>query len=120
MTLEQVVRPFQRSDRRYGKLFVQSIEPVPTEPESAVLAWSASTSVQTTDIKGYMLTASLREENREVSRETRVRRVENADDPSQFVDVEVIDQIDFIGNRNGRQKFVFNNGKFGLDQFPSG
>lgn len=117
MTLEQVVRPYQSPGRRYGKLFVQRIQPTPTEPETAVLNWTAQTNTQADTIPGFKLTINYKQLHNEVSRKTTVARVTNPEDPNQYVDVERIDEITFNGNDGVQQRFVFNNGRYGIDQF---
>lgn len=93
---ERLVRPYQIREIRLGNgAFVQRRIPVvETEAEEAitsVLEWTATTSAEEATIPEQQYGPPLDyspDEERETGREVVVRRVENPEDPSQYVDVQ--------------------------------
>lgn len=67
--------------------------PQKVEPE-AFIEWGGPMPTQY-DSAPYVGFETVQGNEQEVSRKVRTKRVENEDDPSQFVDVEVIDEITF-------------------------
>lgn len=114
--LEKVVRPFivvldPPSRVRPGEQEIEQATTTSTEPELAVLEWSARAGVQTTDLPslGVILNSDDTDSDGildEIGRSTHTVRVTNPDDPDQFVDVEVADSI-LLSNR-AKQKRQWN------------
>jgi hypothetical protein len=89
--LELLVRPFERRDVTPPQRILEKEKPVDPvsvsygQAGSTVFAYSlfSVTEFKTVDAQTYT----------EVSRDTRVKRIENPSDPSQFVEVEVVDRL---------------------------
>lgn len=123
VTLEQLVRPFVGVN---PTLLQRGVSPVggthstgaPTTEGDAVptLSWSASMSPATIDLPSVGFTVDLSGQDgpdvfqNEDSRQTHVERVFNEEDDSQFVDVELVDKIDFTNDSGLTRKFSLNNG----------
>lgn len=120
--LEHVVRPFvspvskpDRSrnfayggSRSSGSVQTSEGEEVPT------LEWTARANVEVMTLAGRGFTVSLIDESverEEISRETRVVRIENPEDSNQYVDVEVIDAISFQDPNRSKRRYTLNNGE---------
>ncbi len=100
MNLESIVRPFQSPGYTLPAIRPQD----PTQPQQTILV------VIGAEGQGYTfngnesgsLSSYMDASHKEVSRETHVNRITNPSDPSQFVDVEVIDKLTVAGN-TGKQ-----------------
>lgn len=100
--LERVVRTFADTTSKPDRTRVSygggsfGGNPSTTADDDALvtLSWSARASVQILTMEGLGFTIE-DDAYDELERTTHVERVENPDDSSQFVDVEVIDQIKF-------------------------
>jgi hypothetical protein len=90
-TLEQIVRPFQRTGVSYPtRIFDPTQKPV----EDAVLALGREGSTKTfNESFSQRVTTYRDQEIKEKSRETETKRITNPDDDSQFVDVENIKKL---------------------------
>lgn len=102
VALEQAIRPFVERGPRPVPVRETPAQP----PAEAEISWSARMSVQVTTLEaqGIRVIWPDSEDHREVARQTRTVRVQNPSDPSQFVDVEDIQTIDFR-SRGRRSRF---------------
>lgn len=83
------------------------VVPEKEEPE-AFIQWGAPMPTQY-DSAPYVGFETVNADEQEISRKVRTKRVENEDDPSQFVDVEVIDEITFQTGSGGFKTVRLNN-----------
>lgn len=98
--LERVVRPFYNRAAKPSRDRVQA-EDAATEQPEAHLAFSAQMrgSWQTLDALSLTIKWPTDDQEtpdadwKEIDRETHTKRVENPDDPDQYIDVEVVDVI---------------------------
>ena len=104
-SLELLIRPFQSKDVNPPKPIIgaeKSVDPVAVSIGSSggtalVFRAFAVIEFKTEDSFTY----------REVERKTHIKRIENPDDPSQFVDVERIDQIALRHKLNPDDKRIY-------------
>lgn len=85
-TLEQIVRPFQRTGVSYP---TRIFDPTKKPAEDAVLMIGHEGSTKTfNESFSEKVTTYKDQEIKEKSRETEIKRIKNPDDETQFVDVE--------------------------------
>jgi hypothetical protein len=90
-TLEQIVRPFQRTGVSYP---TRIFNPTQKAAEDTVLALGKEGSTKTfNESFSEKVTTYKDQEVKEKSRETETKRITNPDDDSQFVDVENIKKL---------------------------
>lgn len=93
MTFERIVRPFQTTPNTPAP--IAAIVPPDEELENVILQLGKEGSVKTLQGSSSASSSSFsKTESKEVTRETSERRVENPDDPSQYVMVEDTDKIE--------------------------
>jgi hypothetical protein len=94
MSFERIVRPFQRTG------FTPAPAPAIVEPDEPLenlrfeIGKNGGTAKMLIGSESGSITAFTKTETKELSRETTERRVENPDDPSQYVIVEDTDSIE--------------------------
>lgn len=104
-SLELFVRPFQSKDVTPPKRVIgaeKNVDPVNVSigsPGGAAFVFSAFKVIEFKTEDSYTY--------REIDRKTHIKRVENPDDPSQFVDVERIDQIALRNKLNPDDKRIY-------------
>jgi hypothetical protein len=97
-SMEGIVRNF--SFRRAPKQFVpKPVEPAAATDEDGVLFWESSVRPETLTMNGAGWSITLKDVER--SRTTSTKRVTNPNDPEDFVDVEVVDEL-LVRDRYGR------------------
>lgn len=122
VSLETVVRPFlprtnAKPDRE--RLFwaggnrTNGAATTTEGEEIPLLEWESSCRPEVTTLEGlsvYRDEGSDRDvEQNEIARKSRIERVENPDDPSQYVDVEVYDEITFENDSKKKRVFKLKN-----------
>lgn len=114
--LEKVVRPLVTSAPKPDRARLNfaggvnvSGEQTNTEGQGVpVLKWSAVATVQVTTLAAMGFTV-LEADNSEINRQTHVQRITQADNPDNFVDVEVIDKIAFQNAAGVKATYKYNN-----------
>src|SRR5262245_54288101 len=109
--LENIVRPFQRREVTYP---VRVFDDQPSsDTEDVVLNLGQEGATKAFNESFNNTVNSYEDEtSREQSRKTHEKRVENPDDPSQFVNVEVIDKLTVkagTGKKYQKTNFEFDN-----------
>lgn len=111
-SLEQIVRPFQRTGISYP---TRIYDPTAKETKDAVLMLGKEGSTKTfNESFSQRVTTYKDQEIKEKSRVTEVKRVENPDDASQYVDVEIIKKLTTEqgeGSRYQKSTYTFENKK---------
>lgn len=100
MNLESIVRPFQSPD--YSLPATGPRDPGQPLPTIVLTVGEEGQGYTFNGSESGTLSSYMDASHKEVSRETHVNRVTNPNDPSQFVDVEVIDKLTVRGN-TGKQ-----------------
>lgn len=91
MTFERIVRPFQKADFTPPPAAV-----APEEPLENIVLMIGKEGASAKFLVGNIstsITSFVKDDSKEISRETTERRVENPDDPSQYVNVLDTDKI---------------------------
>jgi hypothetical protein len=107
-SLERIVRPFQSKDVAPPS---RVLDTTVAAPDNVRITCGATGYTRTFNAS-YSCTTTLYVDNgaREVNRQTTTKRITNPDDSSQYVDVEVIDQIDSSGvNGQKTSTYYINN-----------
>lgn len=94
--LEGIVRPFQQPDRLLRRRVIAATEKVDVQP--ATLTWGAVGRLPVPQV-GVSFALKKDAEHDEVGRQTQKVRVENPDDPSQYIIVERTKSISFRQKR---------------------
>lgn len=90
-TLEQIVRPFQRSGVSYP---VRIFDPTQKAADDVVLTLGKEGTTKTfTESLSQRITTYQDQQIKEQSRETEVKRITNPDDSAQYVDVENVKKL---------------------------
>lgn len=104
-SLELLIRPFQSKDVTPPKRIIgaeKTVDPVDVSIGAAggtALVFRAFAVIEFKTEDSYTY--------REIDRKTHIKRVENPDDPSQFVDVERIDQIALRNKLNPDDRRIY-------------
>jgi hypothetical protein len=110
-SLERIVRPFQSQDVTPPQRIVDTSE---SAPENVLIQCGQSGSTKTFNSSySSTITSYVKANQRELSRETSVKRITNPDDESQYVDVELIDKLKTSGVNGQETTFTYNNGSDG-------
>lgn len=100
-SIEQIVRPFQRTDvfnARVAPVTTQPIKPEPEPPVQIEIVGSHNGQF-VEEPPPFVNNFTVDWEEDKSRRVTSTERVENPDDPSQFVDVERVDQVVFKNDK---------------------
>lgn len=104
-SLELLVRPFQTKDVTPPKPIIGTEKAV--DPVNVSIGASGGTAFVFRAFSVIEFTTEDSHTYREIDRKTHIKRVENPDDPSQFVDVERIDQIALRNKLNPDDKRIY-------------
>jgi hypothetical protein len=99
MSLEKIIRPFQNGEVFNARRLPPSVAPVREVPERALLNWECPHSgayVSGPEPGTYGFTVKWEED--ESRRKTEKVRVENKDDPEQFIELERIKKMVLVKN----------------------
>ncbi|MDE2284704.1 MAG: hypothetical protein KGK33_08840 [Hyphomicrobiales bacterium] len=109
--LERIVRPFQSKDVTPPQRILNPSEPA---VDNVVLRCGQSGSTKTFNSSfSSTITSYVANKQRELSRDTHVKRVTNPDDETQYVDVELIDKLKTSGVNGQQTTFTFKNKRDG-------
>jgi hypothetical protein len=104
-SLELLVRPFQTKDVTPPRRIIGAEKPV--DPVNVTIGSAGGTAFV---FRAFAVIEFKTEDSftyREIDRKTHVTRIENPDDPSQFVEVERIDQIALRHKLNPDDKRIY-------------
>jgi len=108
-SFERIVRPFIARDVTPPQRVLDS--QTAADAENLVLQFGKVAAVKT--LSGSFassMSSYMEANNREKRREVTVKRIENPSDPSQFVDVEVIDKLKTRGVNGQENNYEYRNG----------
>ena len=117
MAFESLSRPFTMPTSPAANRFV--ISSLPEDPEEAILEWEATTSAETVQATMSEGDPQCEGGQEETCRRETEKRIENPDDPDQYVNVKTTDSITFtdkIANKN--TTYTLNNSDTGSDFCP--
>lgn len=108
MSLERIIRPFQTGDAFTARRLPPTEQP--GEPqEDVVVDWGTtiSSNYNVWEIQNGLIGGNV--QLTEQSRVTSTQRIENPDDPDQFVEVERIEKLVLASDQGHQLNFTLNN-----------
>jgi hypothetical protein len=101
--LEKAIRPFTDAPPRARTGRTDPVQ----DTSVAVISWTCRTNVEVTTVQALGFRLTNPDEQTETYRVTHTKRVENPNDPNQFVDVEQISRLDTKGSDGVRHRTNF-------------